>query len=77
MAHLLFPRELIDRFLQFAPKFVQIPHLEALPNYRFFSLLETTSSSPDRGPNLLTPSMFPTDQAIFWSEAFTLYINSR
>jgi hypothetical protein len=63
-------RNLIARFLEAAPEFAEIPNLESLPLYRFFSLLDTTSLPHGRiGP--LTPEIYQPDPAAFWSDAFS------
>lgn len=66
-------RTLVNRFLDVAPEFAEVPNLEDLPIYRFFSSLETTLSPPERGPGVLTPHMLQPDPRGFWSPTFDVH----
>lgn len=63
-------RNLISKFLEVAPEFAEIPHLESLPLYSFFSLLDTTSL-PHGQVAPLTPEIYEPDPTAFWSEGFS------
>ncbi|KAJ8126294.1 hypothetical protein O1611_g7345 [Lasiodiplodia mahajangana] len=61
-------RTLVERFLDEAPEFADIPSLNDLPWYRFLCLLDTTPLDVNGGVGLLTPFLYQPDPSTFWTD---------